>query len=572
MEQEIPRPRVTSRGYTLYYKERYLLSPRDAQGGCERVVGTLPLKEDTLYLLASPLFGYGLPRLVARLPKGSALLCVELDPLLYRATFKEFCDFCREIPSVPYLCNPSPEDLLHFVRTTWGPRRFRRVELLHITGGWQIHPTGYQEIVAFLEESIALDWFNAMTLTKLGRRYARNFIHNVALLPQGYDARSLSWGNIPVLLCGAGPSLDETLSSLVHVIPLVKDKKKRPLRIICVDTALRTLLFYGIIPDLVVVQEAQWWNLRDFVGIKEGDFAFLLDLCSLPTVPRLSVFKETPRYVFYTPWTYLRLFSRLGNQNLLPLEIPPLGSVGLTMLALARQISTGPLFIAGLDFSYTIEQFHCKEAPGFLESQFHLTRFVSPIRGERCFREKSRPMSHPFLALRTDPALVRYQHIGMRHFAHLSGIFDIRPWGLPLGFPRLTIAECSALLSEGMLYSTGEPKEGSKTSAFPSTFSWSRGKVEQFLKDEKKALERLVMLLQGVKRTSSGELERLLSDLDYLWAHFPEWAGREETIPPTQDISFLKRVRAETDFFIKTVELALEELEPEKNTLEFWGS
>lgn len=560
MEQEAPRLSATSRGYTIYYKERYLLSPRDAQGGCERVVEALPLKENTLYVVASPLFGYGLPRLAARLPKGAALLCVELDPLLYHASVAEFCDFCKEGSSLPYLCAPSPEEVINFVRATWGPRRFRRVELLRITAGWQIRPAGYQEIVRLLEESIALDWFNAMTLTRLGRRYARNFIHNLALLPQSHDARSLSWGNVPVLLCGAGPSLDETLSSLVHVLPSLKEKKQRPFKILCVDTALRTLLLYGIIPDLVVVQEAQWWNLRDFVGIQDEDFAFLLDLCSLPTVPRLSVFKKAPLYLFYTPWTSLRFFSRLSNRNLLPLQVPPLGSVGLTMLALARQISTGPLFVAGLDFSYTVEQFHCKGAPGFLESHYRLTRFVSPIQGEKSFREKSRSLAHPFLALRTDPALLQYQQLCVRQFSHHPAIFDLRPWGLDLGFPRRTIAEFVALLSEEMADSGEKPGGVPQISGSSPPFSWARREVELCLQDEKKALERIVGLLQGTEDASPGELEQLLSDLDYLWAHFPEWAGREGSLPPTQDISFLKRVRAELDFFIKTVELALEEI------------
>jgi len=92
------------------------------------------------------------------------------------------------------------------------------------------------------------------------------------------------------------------------------------------------------------------------------------------------------------------------------------------------------------------------------------------------------------------------------------------------------------------------------------TASDTTAAVRGALTAEAVSLKRLRAILSGEAPAAAGELDRLLDACDYLWAHFPECAAAGRQRPGTSDISFLKRVRAELDYFIKVVELSLTHL------------
>ncbi len=74
-------------------------------------------------------------------------------------------------------------------------------------------------------------------------------------------------------------------------------------------------------------------------------------------------------------------------------------------------------------------------------------------------------------------------------------------------------------------------------------------------------LERLRGILTGKSPATEAVLtEGLVDDCDYLWAHFPECAAAEGSRPPISDLSFMKRVRAEIDPFMKAFTIGLSEL------------
>ena len=78
------------------------------------------------------------------------------------------------------------------------------------------------------------------------------------------------------------------------------------------------------------------------------------------------------------------------------------------------------------------------------------------------------------------------------------------------------------------------------------------------MQEEKKALLFLKDLLtfgeesagRDKTQTLSKQIEGLLFDRDYLFLHFPDGYA------PRMDADFLKRVRAEIDFFLKQISLA----------------
>jgi hypothetical protein len=65
-------------------------------------------------------------------------------------------------------------------------------------------------------------------------------------------------------------------------------------------------------------------------------------------------------------------------------------------------------------------------------------------------------------------------------------------------------------------------------------------------------LTRIRGILSGTEKASAEELRALLTRNDFLFAHYPDYAATAATAN-LDDLSFLKRIRAEIDAFIKAL-------------------
>jgi hypothetical protein len=585
MTDEVPQPRQARRGLSLSYRGKTLLSTIDPIAQGEKTAATYTIKNRTLYLVAAPLFGYGIPVILNALPEDSALLALEVDPTLFAATKDLF--FQTVSPNVPYICITTEAELCRFVRKTWGPRHFRRVELVTLNAGWTLYEQTYRELFHTLQQDLAIDWFNAMTLTRMGRLYARNTLRNLSALAHHPSLQELSYGTTPVLVAGAGPSLDEVLDRLVTLAPQIRNKAIRNFRIICVDTALQSFLARAIPVDLVIALEAQIWNLKDFIGYKGADFTLAMDLSAHPDTIQVAGHKT---YFFYTPWTELSFLSRLEEAKLLPTSIPPLGSVGLTATAIALSLTRGPVYIAGLDFAFTPELYHAKGSPGYQRSYNRQTRLTPLGSATQAYKQDIvKQIDNEGRQILSDRALQKYQELFIREFAEQDRLVDIRPWGLDLQIRRGNLEKilsyidysdenpvaaatpnksaahtAPAVTSPGTAANHTAAERVSRSTMYDKaaamTASDTTAAVRGALTAEAVSLKRLRAILSGEAPAAAGELDRLLDACDYLWAHFPECAAAGRQRPGTSDISFLKRVRAELDYFIKVVELSLTHL------------
>jgi hypothetical protein len=548
-----PRLLKARRGFSVFYGGKTLLSAVDPVAQGERAVEAAPRGNGTLYLCPSPLFGYGLPRLLERIEHSepdSAVLCVEAS--------RELLSLGQGPPSHPRLAalgiagagpgagesgEKSVERVLSLMRRLWGGRLFRRLEVLRLSGGWQLYPELYGALEEALRAGIAGDWGNAMTLVKLGRRYARNFIRNLSLIPRRPSLSSLSFGDDPVLVLAAGPSLDPFLDSWKKHGP--GGTGERPYRIICVDTAIPCLKERGLWPDLVIALESQHWNLRDFTGARGWGPPLAMDLSALPATAEAL---GGPCYIFFTPWTELRFFSRLEKAGLLPERFPPLGSVGLSAVAAALRLSRGPVILCGIDFSFSLDSYHARSTPAHREKLRRQNRFRGILNQDAAFRNGAfAGLSKSGRPVYSDPAMRNYRDLFEREFAAAGRLMDIEGPGLPLGLPSLKPGEAAAVLERG---GSGGPASASASGLTPASASGAA--LAEFSRAELGALEKLREILRG--KEAAGELEGLLEFCDYVWAHFPECAvGRRPA-----DISFLKRVRMEIDPFMGLWESVLE--------------
>jgi hypothetical protein len=612
-----PRRLDARNGYSVFYKGKTLLSRIDPIKQAETLAEqNFPLKSRSLYLCPSPLFGYGLSAILAALPPDSAVLCVEADKELALWTQKNFDPTLLAIKTLRLVYTGDPLALCDFIRAEWGSRFFRRVIMLRLNSAWQLAPASYDTMAAVIGRNIAIEWSNAMTLSRMGRLYARNAIRNLPLLAYATDikgggrrrpglplspaasrltpppplgatapkpprcpdhpelcsanletqaglapqARSASsagaLSGCNVLVLGAGPSLDETLDALGAVC-------RAPKRcfIICVDTALQALYARAIQPDLVVALEAQHWNLRDFIGLDGWRIPIAMDLSALPAT-RSALGGEI--FVFWTKWTPLRFFDTLQAINALPLELPALGSVGLSAVSLALNLGAAKVLCAGLDFSFTLDKYHCRDSPGHRAALRASNRLRSPVPAASIFRAGSffAESKLPTFPARCDPAMKNYRQLFEEEFAATNKVFDITGSGLSLGVPILTYQQAAAFIGENTpdaAQKTGHwtDETPSQTPASQAAEPSSHGEetvgldepLEAFVRNEQAKLDEILAILQGRQKsdpeTTSKRLESLLDETDYLWAHFPDCAAAGGRRPPATDIAFLKRIRAE---------------------------
>ncbi|MDR1898865.1 MAG: DUF115 domain-containing protein, partial [Treponema sp.] len=523
-----PRRIEARRGFSVFYRGRTLLSLVDPVERAERLAAGLRAADRTLYFCPSPLYGYGLSLLLERLEKTaprSAVVCVEADEQLLGLSLQHIDRAVLAHPRFRLTGLRSAAGLCSLVRNAWGPRQFRRVETLRFSAGWRLSPECYDGLAAALGREIALDWGNAMTLVKLGRRYIRNALRNLSLIPGASFVSALSFGSAPVLVLGAGPSLDGVLEGLAdHFGGRLAD---RPFRIVCVDTCLASLRARNIRPDLVVALECQHWNLRDFVGAADRETPLAMDLSALPATGEAL----GRVYLFYTPWTELRIFARLGELNLLPDRFPPLGSVGLSAVSIALRLSRGPVVTAGIDFSFTLDSYHARAAAGHGEKLRGQNRFRGILNAEAAFRGTSFPASAKSgAAVRCDPSMRNYRDLFEREFAAADRLRDTGGTGLPLGTPVLAPEALYALLAASAPGPVPGPPAAEAPPGAEKTAEFT-GRLRAFVSAEREAVLRLRGILTGEHPAPADGLDHILDYCDYLWAHFPDCAGAEGRRP-----------------------------------------
>ncbi|MDR2211086.1 MAG: DUF115 domain-containing protein [Spirochaetaceae bacterium] len=565
-----PEKTPARRGCSITYKNKTLLSIIDPVAQAEKTAAQVLNQDRTLYFCPSPLLGYGLETLLSRSGPGSAVLCVETDAALLDLSRSSMGGILLH-PRLVLTGAADGAELCRLVRQKWGARVFRRVVMVKFSGGWQLDSAVYDALADFLRRDIARQWGNAMTLVKLGRRFMRNVLRNLAALRGSRPMGGLHFGDKPVLVLGAGPSLDPLLdrlrrSSVLHRFP-------RPFAVVCVDTCLGSLGERGITPDLAVILESQFWNQRDFIGRGHTQIPAALDLSAYPSSAEAL---GGPVYFFFTPWTSLRIFDRIQAAGLLPPALPPLGSVGLTAVELARRLSTGEIITAGIDFSFTMDRTHARSSPNHLASLTAQNRLTGLINGAAVFRPGTFNVpSKTNQPVRSDPAMRTYRSLFEQEFAPDRRIRDVAGTGLPLGLQTLTVEEAAQLLEGGGR--TEVPQEGApgdeispeKTAqggvshgGSPAEDSGGSGgegrglpELETLVRREAALLEELRDMLTGA--VNPGGLDALLDEADYLWAHFPDCAGTQGRRPPASDLGFLKRVRAEIDLFLNRWKVVL---------------
>ena len=538
--QELPRLcdcRGSRSLKTVEYKGRFLYSKYDPAKATESAIERLTILPGTLVLVCSPVLWYGYDKLESSMPADCQVLALEDD--------ENLCELARQSApqGVALFRLDQRNQIDSLVRRLCSTGKIKRALRVDFSAGVGFAKARYDFTVSAIAELIATFWKNRITLARFGRLFSRNFIRNTAELGSSCliedVARSVSK---PIVVCGAGESLDSVDFGTL---------KREEYFIIAVDAAFPALASRGVLPDAAVALESQVAIEKSYIGlaseIKERDITLIADLCSRNEVAALF-----PRKVWVaTRYSDAQFLDRLRQCGIVHHFAEPVGSVGLLAVGAAlvlRSSSDVPVFVCGMDFAFSVGRTHAKGTEAHRKRLFNCTRTTTIEDAASSFAIGAQEViCKSGTTARTTKILSQYAAQFIAMFSRQPNLFDCTTFGQDLGLAYRHISS-----------------EPSPTPRIPSSLtckgSGTRGDgARQFLLDEREALVRLKDLLAKGQASSFREegitlgdqIAHLASVREYLFLHFPDgFAFKSEP-------SFLRRVRAEIDYFLKQLDVAL---------------
>jgi len=166
-----------------------------------------------------------------------------------------------------------------------------------------------------------------------GKKWILNSLRNYIELKQLVIPKKISE---PVVLAASGPSLENTITTL--------QKLKGRFQLWALPSSLPVLLRAGLEPHLIITTDPGFWA-RYHVRYFPENIPVAMPLSANhglnPVPPVLLLSQGIPGEK-----------ELLGNGKWTHMEIPAMGTVAATAIELWKRISTGSLFITGLDFCW----------------------------------------------------------------------------------------------------------------------------------------------------------------------------------------------------------------------------
>lgn len=531
----------TSQGFSVSYKEHILYSKYNPGKNIITLVEKLQLLPGTIILCCSPLLGYGMTELLQKLPENCLAILCEAEQTLYDFSETEGCLKTTD----GRVLKIQPEKLSELPIKIYNLAKFglyKRVIRLDFSAGIQFNSDFYNRLFSACSESLMTFWKNRITLTKFGHRYSKNLFENLHYLTKTKPVTDF-FGNIdkPIIVFGAGESTQDLINRLLSRYSPYNGKL--PFYILCADTALQPLLKNGIRPDGVFIEEAQSVIMKAFIGtLKASDKTRIFaGLSSLPNLVHKAGVENTS--FFFTEYAEGSFFNSLKQKAFMPPANLPFGSVGLTSVYYAlkfRKSEDIPVYVAGLDFSYSIGLTHTKGALAHILRLIRANRIAPPENYAAAYGLGTEKISgkNGHLVI-TTPTLKSYAGMFQSYFSGTKNLFDAGESGIDLGLPKVNI---DSLVTDTHC-NDGEVKEAEDNS---NSFE---KEISDFLTGERGALEELRNLLTGKTGLKGNELhseiEKLAAPREYLYLHFADGCQFSSSQ------SFLNRIRTEIDFFLK---------------------
>ncbi|MFN4245482.1 MAG: motility associated factor glycosyltransferase family protein [Brevinematia bacterium] len=328
----------------------------------EVIVSQLNIRDTSNYLfvLLGVGLGYHLKILKERYP-GSVILPIEIDDDIALAFIQKNDDFI--------VTNFNFNDIytiLNFVDFAV----IKDIKFVYLSSVYRIYKDRYDRIVDNIKKIVESKFTDLLTRINFDKLWVKNALLNLPyVLKYGSLTENVvrnSFKNFlgkPFVVLGAGYSAKFLLDVL---------RKYREKYVLCVvDTALKSLLCYGISPDFVFSLDSQFANLKDFFGVRSDDFTLLADIVVSPElirnfkgkvfITKSSHVEVLGGIVYEMTNSVVSWLENIMGYSLLGLESG--GSVSTNLFHFALLMGGDPVFLIGVDLGFPYLVSHIQGSP-----------------------------------------------------------------------------------------------------------------------------------------------------------------------------------------------------------------
>ena len=193
------------------------------------------------------------------------------------------------------------------------------------------------------------------TVKNFGKRWFKNALRNLVLLQNPAEIQP---GSMPVLVCAAGPSLENSLDPIAEW-----NEAPFPPYIIAVSSAAPALLYRGIVPDCIITTDGgAWarWHLIEYLRQYNKTARKNPVIVSAFTAALPSQTKQHPVIVFRDGSLWQDLLLQDAHLLQYSPAFPQRGTVSVSALDFSYYLSSGNVYICGLDLENRDLKTHVK--------------------------------------------------------------------------------------------------------------------------------------------------------------------------------------------------------------------
>ncbi|MBU1262544.1 DUF115 domain-containing protein [bacterium] len=309
-------------------------------------LGALLEKEDPSHYNTIVVSGFGeghhIKELLSRTSEKTFILIVEKDIEIFQGVLKKNDLFFLSENRIGLSVGEEPEYAIRFrIDNHYKVNTISDILGIEYAPTCDFYPEYYARVKKAIKESSLIASYNLATVVKNSLLWQTQILQNLYKIVKNPPASLLfgNFKNLPAIIVSAGPSLDKNVDEL--------RRAKGKALILCVDTALRTLLNHNITPDIVVVLDASEHNFRLYLeGILSGDFRILTSSAVFP-----EVFSKAKGEIFVTSFSHpfmLWIERFIGSRGAVKFG----GSVSTSTFDFAIRIGANPIIFVGQDLSY----------------------------------------------------------------------------------------------------------------------------------------------------------------------------------------------------------------------------
>jgi len=232
--------------------------------------------------------------------------------------------------------NIEPNEIQKFLELHIKESDISSVRIIEWRASLEHYREAYVKLISQVVDFIKRSDASKRTTDAFGKRWVKNFFKNLKILNKNVLFKQT---DIPVIITGSGPSLEEAL-------PIIKEAQKY-CYVIASSSSLLALFNYGITPDITIATDGGSWALKHMYSFyrSKNSCALAVNLCAaLP-----SQCYDTPILLINDGTFWQNIV--LHELSLPSVIVPQRGTVTATAVDFAIHISRGSIYLAGMDLS-----------------------------------------------------------------------------------------------------------------------------------------------------------------------------------------------------------------------------